>query len=81
MAAALAKALGQSWRYHAVTLEISRRVGFRGADDLDNMVPVKRDFESIFCGARNLDQSRALNLAVQTFDQWLAQNKTRLPLE
>ncbi|MDO8356596.1 MAG: hypothetical protein Q7U76_09430 [Nitrospirota bacterium] len=45
------------------------------------MFQFKRDFESVFCGARNLDQSRALNPALQTFDQWLAQNRTRIPLE
>ena len=81
MAAALAKALGQSVRYNAVTPEIYRSVGFPGADDLGNMFQFKRDFESVFCGVRNLDQSRALNPALQTFDQWLAQNRTRIPLE
>ncbi|MEO6545735.1 MAG: NmrA/HSCARG family protein [Nitrospiraceae bacterium] len=81
MAAVLAKALGQSVRYNAVTPEIYRSFGFRGADDLGNMFQFKRDFESIFCGARNLDQSRALNPALQTFDRWLAQNKARIPLE
>lgn len=81
MAAALAKALGQPVRYNAVTPEIYRSFGFPGADDLGNMFQFKRDFESVFCGARNLDQSRALNLALQTFDQWLAQNRTRIPLE
>ena len=81
MAAALAKALGQPVRYNAVTPEIYRSFGFPGADDLGNMFQFKRDFESVFCGARNLDQSRALNPALQTFDQWLAQNRTRIPLE
>ena len=81
MAAALAKALGQPVRYNAVTPEVYRGFGFPGADDLGNMFQFKRDFESVFCGARNLDQSRALNPALQTFDQWLAQNRTRIPLE
>ena len=81
MAAALAKALGQSVRYNAVTPEIYRSFGFRGADDLGNMFQFNRDFESVFCGARSLEQSRSLNPSVQTFEQWLAQNKTRIPLE
>ena len=81
MAAASAKALGQSVRYNAVTPEIYRSFGFPGADDLGNMFQFKRDFESIFCGVRNLDQSRALNPALQTFDQWLAQNTSRIPLK
>lgn len=81
MAAALAKALGHPVRYNAVAPEVYRSFGFPGADDLGNMFQFKRDFESVFCGARNLDQSRALNPALQTFDQWLAQNKNRIPLE
>lgn len=81
MAAALAKALGQPVRYNTVTPEMYRGFGFPGAEDLGNMFQFKRDFESVFCGARNLDQSRALNPALQTFDQWLAQNRTRIPLE
>ncbi|MDP1947927.1 MAG: NmrA/HSCARG family protein [Nitrospirota bacterium] len=81
MAVALAKALGQPVRYNAVTPEAYRSFGFPGADDLGNMFQFKRDFESVFCGARNLDQSRALNPALQTFDQWLAQNTHRIPLE
>ena len=81
MAAALAKALGQSVRYNAVTPEVYRSFGFPGADDLGNMFQFNRDFESVFCGARSLEQSRALNPSVQTFEQWLAQNRTRIPLE
>lgn len=81
MAAALAKALGQPVRYNAVTPEAYRSFGFPGADDLGNMFQFKRDFESVFCGARSLDQSRSLNPALQTFDQWLAQHKNRIPLE
>jgi len=81
MATALAKALGQPVRYNAVTPETYRGFGFAGAEDLGNMFQFNCDFESDFCGARNLDQSRSLNPALQTFDQWLAQNKSRIPLE
>ncbi len=51
------------------------------AHDLGNMFQFKRDFEQVFCGARNLDVARALNPSLQTFDRWLAQNKSRIPLE
>ena len=81
MAAALAKVLGRPVRFNTVTSDLYRGFGFPGAEDLGNMFQFKRDFESVFCGARNLDQSRALNPALQTFDQWLAQNKNRIPLE
>ena len=80
MAAALAKALGQTVRLNAVTPEMYRGFGFPGADDLGNMFQFNRDFEAVFCGARNLDLSRSLNPALQTFDQWLSRNKSRIPL-
>jgi TolB-like protein len=34
-----------------------------------------------FCGARNLETSRALNPSLLTFEAWLAENKNRIPLE
>jgi hypothetical protein len=30
---------------------------------------------------RNVEQTRALNPALQTFDAWLAENKASIPLE
>jgi uncharacterized protein YbjT (DUF2867 family) len=81
MAAALTKALGQEVRYQAVTPGAYRNFGFPGAEDLGNMFQFKRDFEQYFCGVRNLDEARALNPSLQTFDTWLAHNKSRIPLE
>ncbi len=81
MAAAFTKALGQKVRYNDVPPEVYRSFGFPGADDLGNMFQFKRDFEQYFCGARNPDVARALNPSLQTFDRWLAQNKSRIPLE
>ena len=81
MAAALTKALGQEVRYNSVSPEVYRGFGFPGAQDLGNMFQFKRDFEQYFCGARNPDLARALNPSLQTFDSWLAQNKSRIPLE
>ncbi|TLY37053.1 MAG: NmrA/HSCARG family protein, partial [Nitrospirae bacterium] len=57
------------------------KFGFPGAEDLGNMFQFKCDFEQVFCGARRLDVSRALNPELQTFDAWLAKNKSRIPLE
>lgn len=81
MAASLARALGQEVRYNDVSPEAYRGFGFPGAEDLGNMFQFKRDFNDIFCGARNLDFTRALNPSLQTFDAWLARNKTRIPIE
>jgi len=81
MAASLTRALGREVRYNAVTPETYRSFGFPGADDLGNMFQFKRDFESVFCGARSLEVSRALNPKLQSFDTWLAANARRIPLD
>lgn len=81
MAASLTRALGKQVRYNSVSPEVYRSFGFPGADDLGNMFQFKRDFESMFCGARPLAASRALNPQMQTFDRWLDENKDRIPLE
>jgi uncharacterized protein YbjT (DUF2867 family) len=80
MAVALSKALGQEIRYNAVTPEAYRMFGFPGADDIGNMFQFKRDFNDLFCGARKPEVARGLNPSLQTFDQWLARNKSRIPL-
>ncbi|HEU5359931.1 MAG TPA: NmrA/HSCARG family protein, partial [Candidatus Deferrimicrobiaceae bacterium] len=81
MAAALAKAIGEEVLYHDVSPEGYRGLGFPGADDLGNMFQFKRDFEQVFCGARNPDAARAINPSLQTFEGWLEKNKSRIPIE
>jgi hypothetical protein len=44
------------------------------------MFQFKADFESLYCGNRDLALSRALNPKLQTFAQWLAVNKERIQL-
>ena len=78
MAAALSKALGQEVTYNAVPPDVYRSFGFPGADDLGNMFQFKADFESLYCGNRDLALSRALNPRLQTFAQWLSVNKGRI---
>jgi uncharacterized protein YbjT (DUF2867 family) len=80
MAAALTKALGQEVRYNDVSPDEYRKFGFPGAEDMGNMFQFKRDFEEVFCGARNLAIARALNPSMQNFEKWLAGNKSRIPL-
>jgi len=80
MAGALSKALGREVRYQAVPPEVYRTFGFPGADDLANMFQFKRDFNAVFCAAREPAIARALNGGLQTFAQWLEANKTRIPL-
>jgi uncharacterized protein YbjT (DUF2867 family) len=81
MAAGLSKALGQEVRYNAVEPSVYRSFGFPGADDLGNMFQFKRDFNDMFCAARSLDESRALNPGLQSYEQWLSKNASKIPLE
>jgi uncharacterized protein YbjT (DUF2867 family) len=81
MAAAMTKALGREVRYNDVPPEVYRGFGFPGADDLGNMFQFKRDFQEAFCGPRDPAFARSLNPELQTFDQWLARNKDRIPLD
>ena len=81
MAASLSSALGEEVRYDDIPPEVYRALGFPGADDLGNMFQFKRDFEQVFCGARNLETSRRLYPGLQTFDEWLSRNKGRIPIE
>jgi uncharacterized protein YbjT (DUF2867 family) len=81
MAAALSEAFGREVRYNAVPHDVYRSFDFPGADDLGNMFQFKHDFEDAFCGARDLGESRSLNPSLQTFAEWVARNRDRIPLE
>ena len=81
MAAALSRALGETVTYQDVPPEVYRGFGFPGADDLGNMFQYKRDFNDYFCGARSVEFSRSLNPELQTFEQWLSKNATKIPVE
>jgi len=81
MAAAFSKVLGREVTYNSVPPEVYRGFGFPGAEDLGNMFQFKRDFEAYFCGARDPAVARSLNPSLQTFAQWLEQNKSRIPVE
>lgn len=81
MAAALTKAIGEEVRYNDVPPEVYRGFGFPGAEDLGNMFQFNRDFEHVFCEARDIALSRSLNPSLQTFEEWLARNKSRIPID
>ncbi|MFL5555169.1 MAG: NmrA/HSCARG family protein [Gemmatimonadaceae bacterium] len=80
MAKSLTKALGQPIAYNAVTPAAFRSFGFPGADDLANMFQFNSEFEQDCCDARNISETKSLNPELQTFDRWLSQNKSRIPL-
>jgi uncharacterized protein YbjT (DUF2867 family) len=68
-------------KYNAVDADVYRGFGFPGADEMGNMFQVYRDFEKEVLGARSADEARKLNPQLQTFDQWLAKNKSRIQTE
>src|SRR5215813_9452785 len=68
-------------KYNAVDADVYRGFGFQGADEMGNMFQVYRDFEKQVVAARSADVARKLNPQLQTFDQWLAKNKSRIPTQ
>jgi uncharacterized protein YbjT (DUF2867 family) len=80
MAKSLTKALGQEVRYNDVPPATYRSFGFTGADDLGNMFQFNSEFEQDCCDARSISETKTLNPELQTFDRWLVQNKSRIPL-
>jgi len=81
MAAGFSKILGREVRYNAVTPDVYRGFGYPGADDMGNMFQFKRDYESEYRAARPVDFSRKLNPELLNFEQWLVNNKSRIPME
>ena len=81
MAETFSKVYGRQVFYNSIPFDVYRGFGFPGADDLGNMFQFKHDFEDYFCGARSLQFSKSLNPELQSFDQWLNQNKSKILLD
>jgi uncharacterized protein YbjT (DUF2867 family) len=65
-------------RYNAVDADVYRSFGFPGADEMGNMFQVYRDFEKEVTGARSADATRQLDPALQSFDQFIAKNRSKI---
>jgi len=81
MAKEISKAIGEEVAYNEVTPDQYRAFGFPGADDLGNMFQFYRDFDEICNSIRDVDNSRALNPELQSFEAWMKENASRIPLE
>ena len=81
LAESFTKTLGQEVVYNSVPFDVYRSFGFPGADDVGNMFQFKHDFEAAYCGARSLDFSKAINPELKNFDQWLSENKAKIPID
>ena len=64
--------------YNAVEADVYRSWGFPGADEMGNMFQADRDFEKQMMANRSLDETRRLNPALQTFDQFVTANKAKI---
>ena len=81
MAESLTKAIGEEVVYNAVPFDVYRKFDFPGADDVGNMFQFKHDFEDYYCGARDLNFSKSLNPELKSFDEWLKDNASKIPLK
>ena len=81
MAEKLSKALGQPVVYNKVPASVYRSFGFPGADDLGNMFQIYDEFEEEVNALRDVKESRQLNPELQNFDQWLADQAKKIPLD
>lgn len=81
MAAALGRALGVDVSYNEISPAQYRAFGFPGADDLGNMFQFYRDFDEVCNTTRDVNYSRELNPELKSFDAWLADNKSRIPMD
>lgn len=80
-AEAFTKALGKEVVYASVTPEVYRGFGFPGADDMGNMYQFKAEFEEDYCNSRSVELAKTLNPSLQTFETWLKENSSKIPLE
>ena len=80
MAEKCSKALGITCRFEPMSADAYRNLGFPGADDLGNMFQIFEEFEPQYRASRSVDAARALEPSLMDFDQWLARNKSRIPL-
>jgi uncharacterized protein YbjT (DUF2867 family) len=80
-AESLSKALGEEVNYNAVPFDVYRSFDFPGADDVGNMFQFKHDFNDYYCGARDLNFAKSLNPELKSFDEWLKENASKIPLK
>lgn len=80
MAEAMSRELNIPVIYNNVSPDTYRSFGFPGADDLGNMFQFYRDFETECNSVRDPARSRKLNPELKSFDTWIKENASRIPL-
>ncbi|WP_103534173.1 NmrA family NAD(P)-binding protein [Streptomyces sp. SM11] len=71
-------ALGEPVRFESVPYDVFRALGVPAADEIGNMFQYYGDFAQEFTEARDLAKARQLNPALKSFDDWLADNTSRM---
>jgi len=79
-AAGLSRHLGEPVSFHDMSFDEYRALGFPGADDMGNMYEHHALVGEEFLALRSPKLARALNPALQSFDNWLKANAKRIPL-
>lgn len=80
MAEKMSKALGKDIQYNSVPPDVYRSFGFPGAEDVGNMFQFHRDFQKDYLEIRDIERTKSLNPELKNFDQWLSENKSKIPL-
>ncbi|MBE5681847.1 NmrA/HSCARG family protein [Pantoea agglomerans] len=75
MADAYSKALGQTVNYYAMPIDDFRNLGFPGVDIAANTYHFYQEFSDRYCDLRPVSEARLLNPELQSFDDWLEENK------
>jgi uncharacterized protein YbjT (DUF2867 family) len=79
MGRTLSKVLGVGpIQYNAVEADVYRGFGFPGADEMGNMFQAYRDFASEMLANRNLAETKKLNPALQSFEQFATKQKSAI---
>jgi len=79
MGKTLSKVLGVGpIQYNAVEADAYRGFGFPGADEMGNMFQAYRDFANEMLANRSLAESKKLNPALQSFEQFVTKQKSAI---
>ncbi|MGO4424482.1 NmrA family NAD(P)-binding protein [Streptomyces sp. MCAF7] len=77
----LGAAIGEPVRFQSVPYDVFRSLGVPAGDEIANMFQYYGDFDQEFTGARDLDLLREINPALESFDDWLAQNAANIQVD
>lgn len=80
VAKSLSDFIGEDVTYHAVTPEKYRGFGFPGADDLGNMFQFYRDYD-VYNSSRDVQRSKKLNPELKSFNDWLDEYGSKIPVD